>query len=70
MSRRLTVHFPRLMRRLQGSVMCSYQRVNQTFACENSKLINGIIKGELDFQGAQAFYEGPTQSHEGSNQAP
>jgi beta-glucosidase-like glycosyl hydrolase len=50
--------------------MCSYQRVNQTFACENSKLINGIIKGELDFQGAQPSYEGPTQSHGGSNQAP
>lgn len=31
--------------------MCSYQRVNQTFACENSKTINGILKGELDYQG-------------------
>ncbi|KAL8292699.1 hypothetical protein RQP46_001311 [Phenoliferia psychrophenolica] len=34
-----------------GSVMCSYNRVNQTFACENSKMINGLLKEELDFQG-------------------
>lgn len=34
-----------------ASVMCSYQRVNQTFACENSKILNGILKEELDFQG-------------------
>jgi beta-glucosidase len=32
-------------------VMCSYNRVNQTHACENSKLINGIVKGEYAFQG-------------------
>lgn len=34
-----------------GSIMCSYNRINQTFACENSKLINGIAKTELNFQG-------------------
>ncbi|KAH7106678.1 glycoside hydrolase superfamily [Auriculariales sp. MPI-PUGE-AT-0066] len=34
-----------------GSVMCSYNRVNQTFACENSKVLNGILKTELNFQG-------------------
>ena len=27
-----------------ASIMCSYQRVNQTYACENSKLMNGILK--------------------------
>nr|CAE01320.1 beta glucosidase precursor [Uromyces viciae-fabae] len=32
-------------------IMCSYNRVNQTYACENSKLINGIAKGEHKFQG-------------------
>lgn len=32
-------------------VMCSYNRVNQTQTCENSKLINGILKGEQRFQG-------------------
>ncbi|KAH9467346.1 hypothetical protein MJO28_000086 [Puccinia striiformis f. sp. tritici] len=32
-------------------IMCSYNRINQTHACENSKLINGIVKGEYKFQG-------------------
>ncbi|KAH7166445.1 beta2 tomatinase [Dactylonectria macrodidyma] len=34
-----------------ASVMCSYNRINQTYACENSKLQNGLLKGELGFQG-------------------
>lgn len=34
-----------------GSVMCSYQMVNHSHACENSKLLNGILKDELGFQG-------------------
>ncbi|KAF2181119.1 glycoside hydrolase family 3 protein [Zopfia rhizophila CBS 207.26] len=34
-----------------SSVMCAYQRVNGSYACENSKLQNGILKGELGFQG-------------------
>jgi beta-glucosidase len=34
-----------------GSVMCSYNRLNNTYACENSKTQNGILKGELNFQG-------------------
>jgi beta-glucosidase len=34
-----------------GSVMCSYNRINNTYACENSKAMNGILKGELNFQG-------------------
>jgi beta-glucosidase len=34
-----------------ASIMCSYQMVNNTYACENSKLINGILKDELGFQG-------------------
>ncbi|KAA1473309.1 hypothetical protein DENSPDRAFT_866018 [Dentipellis sp. KUC8613] len=34
-----------------GSVMCSYNYVNQTQTCQNSKLLNGILKEELDFQG-------------------
>lgn len=38
-----------------ASVMCSYNRVNQTYACENSKMLNGLLKGELGFQGV-----GPT----------
>lgn len=31
--------------------MSSYQRVNQTHASENSKLLNGLLKGELAFNG-------------------
>lgn len=34
-----------------ASVMCSYQMVNNSYACENSKLLNGILKDELGFQG-------------------
>ncbi|KAF7717065.1 Beta-glucosidase [Penicillium ucsense] len=34
-----------------ASVMCSYQKVNNSYACENSKLLNGILKDELGFQG-------------------
>ncbi|KAI9652890.1 MAG: hypothetical protein M1831_006319 [Alyxoria varia] len=34
-----------------ASVMCSYNQVNNSYACQNSKLINGIIKDELGFQG-------------------
>lgn len=34
-----------------ASVMCSYQRINQTYGCENSKLLNGVLKQELGFQG-------------------
>ena len=34
-----------------GSVMCSYQQVNNSYSCQNSHLLNYILKGELDFQG-------------------
>lgn len=34
-----------------GSVMCSYQMVNNSYSCGNSKLLNGILKDELGFQG-------------------
>src|SRR5256714_1918789 len=34
-----------------ASVMCSYQMVNNSYACANSKLLNGILKDELGFQG-------------------
>lgn len=34
-----------------GSVMCSYNLVNNSYACGNSKLLNGILKDELGFQG-------------------
>ena len=31
--------------------MCSYNKINSTYACENSHTINGLLKGELGFQG-------------------
>ncbi|MCJ1278822.1 hypothetical protein MMC21_006641 [Puttea exsequens] len=34
-----------------ASVMCSYNQVNASYACENSWLLNGILKEELGFQG-------------------
>src|SRR4051794_5435672 len=34
-----------------GSVMCSYNRINGTYACENDRMLNGILKGELGFKG-------------------
>ncbi|KAH0499793.1 hypothetical protein TgHK011_006960 [Trichoderma gracile] len=34
-----------------GSVMCSYNRINNTYGCMNDKLMNGILKTELGFQG-------------------
>lgn len=34
-----------------GSVMCSYNRINNSYGCQNSKTMNGLLKGELGFQG-------------------
>ncbi|OBZ74882.1 putative beta-glucosidase L [Grifola frondosa] len=34
-----------------SSVMCSYNLVNDTYACENDRTMNQLLKGELGFQG-------------------
>ncbi|KAH3744391.1 glycoside hydrolase superfamily [Pelomyxa schiedti] len=34
-----------------GSIMCSYNKVNDTWACENDHLLNQDLKGTLGFQG-------------------
>ena len=34
-----------------GSVMCSYNRLNGIYACENAELLNGIVKTEWGFKG-------------------
>ncbi|KZV64671.1 glycoside hydrolase family 3 protein [Peniophora sp. CONT] len=34
-----------------SSVMCSYNQLNGTYACENDRLLNGLLKNELGFQG-------------------
>lgn len=34
-----------------GNVMCSYNKLNNSGACQNSRSLNGLLKGELGFQG-------------------
>ncbi|KAJ5183378.1 hypothetical protein N7492_000994 [Penicillium capsulatum] len=34
-----------------GNIMCSYNRVNNSYGCQNSKALNGLLKTELGFQG-------------------
>lgn len=34
-----------------AAMMCSYQRLNGSYACQNSKSTNGLLKGELGFEG-------------------
>lgn len=34
-----------------GAIMCSYNQVNNSYSCQNSKLLNGLLKDELGFQG-------------------
>jgi beta-glucosidase len=34
-----------------GSIMCSYNRVNNSYGCQNSKTLNGLLKTELGYQG-------------------
>ena len=45
-----------------GSVMCSYNKVNGTQACENDKTLNGLLKGELQFPGNVVSDSGATKS--------
>ena len=54
-----------------SAIMCGYNRVNQTYSCENSKLLNGLLKEELDFQGYvmsdwQATHSGLKSIHAGN----
>ncbi|KAF2455846.1 beta-glucosidase 1 [Lineolata rhizophorae] len=34
-----------------GAIMCSYNQINNSYGCQNSHLMNYILKGELGFQG-------------------
>lgn len=34
-----------------ASLMCSYNRVNNSYGCQNSQLMNGFLKTELEFEG-------------------
>lgn len=45
-----------------SSIMCSYNRINETYACQNSKTLNGLLKDELGFQGYVVSDWGGTHS--------
>ncbi|KAJ5291718.1 glycoside hydrolase superfamily [Penicillium angulare] len=45
-----------------ASIMCSYNRLNQTYGCQNDKALNGILKTELGFQGYVMSDWGATHS--------
>ena len=34
-----------------GSVMCSYERINNSYGCQNSATLNGLLKTELGYEG-------------------
>lgn len=34
-----------------GNIMCSYNKLNNSGLCQNSKALNGLLKAELGFQG-------------------
>ncbi|ETS73995.1 hypothetical protein PFICI_13861 [Pestalotiopsis fici W106-1] len=34
-----------------ANIMCSYNRLNNSYGCQNSKMMNGVLKTELGFQG-------------------
>ncbi|KAG6190799.1 hypothetical protein E4U27_005317 [Claviceps purpurea] len=40
--------------RRTANIMCSYQRVNNSYGCANSKTLNGLLKTELGFQRLRA----------------
>ncbi|KFY40142.1 hypothetical protein V495_05598 [Pseudogymnoascus sp. VKM F-4514 (FW-929)] len=45
-----------------ASVMCAYNRLNASYACQNSKILNGLLKDELGFQGYVVSDWGGTHS--------
>ena len=47
-----------------ASIMCSYNRVNGHFACGNDALLNGLLRGELGFQGFVTSDWGATHTAE------
>lgn len=43
--------FMDVLRAGAGAVMCAYGRANNSYPCQNSKLMNGILKTEFGFEG-------------------
>lgn len=54
--------FANAVRSGAASVMCSYNRINGSYGCQNSKTLNGILKDELGFQGYVVSDWGATHS--------
>jgi beta-glucosidase len=54
--------FANAVRAKVASVMCSYQRVNGSYGCQSSKVLNGLLKTELGFQGYVMSDWGATHS--------
>lgn len=42
--------------------MCSYNRVNNTYSCQNEYTLNTVLKGELGFKGLVMSDWGATMS--------
>jgi beta-glucosidase len=42
-----------------GSIMCSYNKIESIYSCENNWTTNYILKNELDFQGFGARHPPP-----------
>lgn len=49
-----------------ASVMCSYNKINGTYACENPYTLNTLLKGEMGFQGYVMSDWGATHTTTGS----
>ena len=47
-----------------ASIMCSYNRVNGAFSCGNAAMLNGLLRGELGFQGFVTSDWGATHAAE------
>ncbi|WP_206957384.1 beta-glucosidase [Trinickia acidisoli] len=45
-----------------GSVMCSYNKVNGTYACENAHVLDDVLKGDWHFKGQVQSDWGATHS--------
>lgn len=54
--------FANAVRAGSASIMCSYNRINGSYGCQNSKVLNGLLKGELGFQGYVMSDWGATHS--------
>lgn len=54
--------FQEAVRAGAGAVMCAYSGINGSSACQNSKTLNGVLKGELGFQGFVVSDWGAQQS--------